>query len=291
MVPAALRRCGRFADGWLPSSCTPDEVAAARAGHRRRRRRGRPVDQPRALRGVDRLCLGPLSPNAIRAVASARRGVDPTRWCRWASTGCAPCSRTSSRWDSPSSWSVPWWNRRLVAGGARSAGRRRARPPDMTRSRPAGVRVRGPRRSRAAGPHGRGGRRGTGWINVEPIIEEEHEPPPPGPFAFLGGSTHQVPTVTWMPGQAPGRRHHPADDRRACSTPPGPRGLEAARLRSHPARRVAGHPGPSPPGTGGHGAPRRRHRAVMDWLLRLAAAVCTVPTTGRWEASVHLGRP
>ena len=30
MVPAALRRCGRFADGWLPSSCTPAEVAAAR---------------------------------------------------------------------------------------------------------------------------------------------------------------------------------------------------------------------------------------------------------------------
>ena len=42
---------------------------------------------------------------------------------------------------------------------------------------------------------------GTGWINVEPIIEEEHEPPAPGPFAFLGGSTHQVPTVTWMPGK------------------------------------------------------------------------------------------
>ena len=25
---------------------------------------------------------------------------------------------------------------------------------------------------------------------VRPVIEEEHEPPEPGPFAFLGGSTH-----------------------------------------------------------------------------------------------------
>ena len=34
---------------------------------------------------------------------------------------------------------------------------------------------------------------GTGWINIQPIIEEENEPPEPGPFAFLGGSTHKVP--------------------------------------------------------------------------------------------------
>jgi hypothetical protein len=33
------------------------------------------------------------------------------------------------------------------------------------------------------------------------------------------------------------------------------------------------------------------HREVMDWLLRVAAAVCTVPATGRWEASVHAGLP
>jgi probable F420-dependent oxidoreductase len=29
-VPSSLRRTGRLADGWLPSMCTPDEVAAAR---------------------------------------------------------------------------------------------------------------------------------------------------------------------------------------------------------------------------------------------------------------------
>src|SRR5205809_6027120 len=31
MVPAALERCGRLSDGWLPSLCTPEEVAAGRA--------------------------------------------------------------------------------------------------------------------------------------------------------------------------------------------------------------------------------------------------------------------
>ena len=29
-VPAALDRCGRLSDGWLPSLCTPDEAAAGR---------------------------------------------------------------------------------------------------------------------------------------------------------------------------------------------------------------------------------------------------------------------
>src|SRR2546427_8716017 len=29
-VPAALQRCGRLSDGWLPSLCTPEEGAAGR---------------------------------------------------------------------------------------------------------------------------------------------------------------------------------------------------------------------------------------------------------------------
>ena len=41
---------------------------------------------------------------------------------------------------------------------------------------------------------------GTGWINIEPVIDEEHQPDAPGPFSFLGGSTHLVPVVTWIPG-------------------------------------------------------------------------------------------
>jgi len=63
--------------------------------------------------------------------------------------------------------------------------------------------------------------RGNGWINIEPVIEEEYEPAPPGPFAFLGGSTHQVTTATWMPGRfQPGDR--PERPPSASSTPPAP---------------------------------------------------------------------
>jgi len=29
-VPAALERCGRLADGWIPAFCTPDEAAAGK---------------------------------------------------------------------------------------------------------------------------------------------------------------------------------------------------------------------------------------------------------------------
>ena len=29
-MPAALERCGRLSDGWLPSLCTPEEAAAGR---------------------------------------------------------------------------------------------------------------------------------------------------------------------------------------------------------------------------------------------------------------------
>jgi probable F420-dependent oxidoreductase len=79
MVPAALRRCGRFADGWLPSSCTPQEVAAARIV----------IDEvaEEAGRSISPEHFGvsvayapePLSPQMIRAVSATRRGVDPTQ--------------------------------------------------------------------------------------------------------------------------------------------------------------------------------------------------------------------
>jgi hypothetical protein len=131
---------------------------------------------------------------------------------------------------------------------------------------------------------------GVGWINVQPVIDEEYEPPGPGPFAFLGGSTHKVPTVTWMPG-----RHAPNGTVKATTVglqhASGPR--VAVRLRDLGA--------PLPDGwriTQDH--PRRGlvaqvpadadDRAVIDWLLRAAVLVCTVPVTGRWSAAVHAGQ-
>ena len=109
MVPAALRRCGRFADGWLPSSCTPEEVAAARVVIDEAAEEAGRAISPGALRGVHRLCprsaLAADDPGRLPPPAA---GWIPSRWSRWGSTGCVACSRASARWDSPSSWSDRW---------------------------------------------------------------------------------------------------------------------------------------------------------------------------------------
>lgn len=129
----------------------------------------------------------------------------------------------------------------------------------------------------------------TGWINLTPIVDEEHAPPPPGPFAFLGGSTHKVPTATWMPGR-----------RVANGTvKPTTVGLQHA-VGPHLTWKLRDAGLPVPDGwrvTQDH--PRRGFvaqvpsdaddRAVIDWLLRAATFACAVPTTGRWSASVHAG--
>ena len=77
MVPAALRRCGRFADGWLPSSCTPEEVVSAREViDDAAAQSGRTISREHfgvSLAYADR----PLDPKTVRALAAARRGVDP----------------------------------------------------------------------------------------------------------------------------------------------------------------------------------------------------------------------
>lgn len=130
---------------------------------------------------------------------------------------------------------------------------------------------------------------GTGWINIEPIIEEENEPPQPGPFAFLGGSTHKVPNITWMPAK-------PASDGTGRPTTVGIQHAAGPRL----AGKLRDLGLPVPEGwriTQDH--PRRGlvaqvpadadDRSVMGWLLQAATAACAVPTTGRWRASVFAG--
>jgi hypothetical protein len=106
----------------------------------------------------------------------------------------------------------------------------------------------------------------------------------------LGGSTHKVPTVTWMPG-----RHAPNG-----SVKPTTVGLQhASGPRVGPRLRDLG--APLPDGwriTQDH--PRRGlvaqvpadadDRAVIDWLLRAAVLVCAVPVTGRWTAAIHAGQ-
>jgi len=70
--PAALERCGRLSDGWLPSLCTPDEAAA-----------GRHVIEETAARAGRRIssehfgvsigyARGPIDPATARAMTERR---------------------------------------------------------------------------------------------------------------------------------------------------------------------------------------------------------------------------
>ena len=78
MVPAALRRCGRFADGWLPSACTPDEVASARVVIDEAADEAGRAISPEHFGVSIAYAAEPLSPKAVTALRSSRRGVDPT---------------------------------------------------------------------------------------------------------------------------------------------------------------------------------------------------------------------
>ena len=55
IAPSELRRVGRLADGWLPSFVTPRDAADGRRVDRVGRRRPRPGDRGRPLRGADPL--------------------------------------------------------------------------------------------------------------------------------------------------------------------------------------------------------------------------------------------
>jgi hypothetical protein len=132
-------------------------------------------------------------------------------------------------------------------------------------------------------------KRGVGWINLEPIVEEENVPVHAGPFAFLAGPLHEIPTATWIPG-----RHIPGGE-----TKPTTIGLQHAaggrvvwKLRDlgvslpdgwrvsqdHPRRGLV----VSVPAADDSAS-------VIAWLLRATEAICAVPATGRWRASIHAG--
>lgn len=67
MVPAALERCGRLADGWLPSACTPEEAAAGREV----------IDAAAADAGrrIDPEHFGVSLPYAVRPLSTAARAA------------------------------------------------------------------------------------------------------------------------------------------------------------------------------------------------------------------------
>ncbi len=78
MVPDALARCGRLADGWLPSACTPEEVARARVVVDDAASKAGRAISPEHFGVSIAYADGPLDAAQTRALAALRRGVDPS---------------------------------------------------------------------------------------------------------------------------------------------------------------------------------------------------------------------
>ncbi len=71
-APAALARCGRLSDGWLPSLCTPEEAAAGRRViEEAAARAGRTISPEHFGLSVGYASV-PLDPDAARALAARR---------------------------------------------------------------------------------------------------------------------------------------------------------------------------------------------------------------------------
>jgi probable F420-dependent oxidoreductase len=78
-VPAALERCGRLSDGWLPSLCTPEEAAAGRVViEAAATRAGRSISGEHFGMSVG-YATAPIDPATARAMAARRpRSVELT---------------------------------------------------------------------------------------------------------------------------------------------------------------------------------------------------------------------
>jgi probable F420-dependent oxidoreductase len=71
-VPAALDRCGRLSDGWLPSLCTPEEAAAGRAViDDAAARAGRSISGEHFGMSIG-YARGPIDPATARTMAARR---------------------------------------------------------------------------------------------------------------------------------------------------------------------------------------------------------------------------
>jgi probable F420-dependent oxidoreductase len=77
LAAAAVERCGRLADGWLPSACTPEEVAARRPRIEEAAARAGRTISPEHFGVSIGYSLRPLDEATTRVLATLRKGVDP----------------------------------------------------------------------------------------------------------------------------------------------------------------------------------------------------------------------
>ena len=88
-VPAALRRCGRIGEGWMPGLCSPEEAAAMREDVlAEAAAAGREIDDEHFgmnLSWVD----GPMSDQLLASIEARRPGFDPAHTIGCGASGLA----------------------------------------------------------------------------------------------------------------------------------------------------------------------------------------------------------
>ncbi len=127
-----------------------------------------------------------------------------------------------------------------------------------------------------------------GWVNLNPQVRPEDEPPPrAGLTTLLAGPVHDVPVCTWVAGKRTRQGVQP--DSIGIQHSGGSRVL--GRLASAGValpegwRLVQDHPRRGLVVTPVAGAP---HQDVLTWILEAGAVLSAVRLTGEWLAEVHL---
>jgi len=133
------------------------------------------------------------------------------------------------------------------------------------------------------------GESGKGWVNFEPAVDVDDVPAESGTFSLFSGRGPTVPLGTWTPGST-SRRGRVEPAMLGLQHPAGAKAKPLLATRGHPVPQgwvvVQDHVRKGlvvsvPPGV----APAE----ALQWLLRAARLLSTIPLTGRWRAAMYPG--
>lgn len=128
---------------------------------------------------------------------------------------------------------------------------------------------------------------GSGWLTLDPAIDEEHPPPEPSLLGRLvSGRGPAVPRATWVPAEMDRRRPEPVSVGILHGTGAGAAVRLAEKDIGVPDRwRVAADH--SKRGLVIWVPIDIAHDRVLSWLLTATPALTRIPLTGRWRAAIH----